>query len=343
MAEVLSQAQIDALLGSLQEKETTIEQIESKEPEKKVRKYDFSSPRKFTRERIKIINTIFDNYARIVTSQINSLYRTTCEISVIGVEEQRYFEFMNALKENDVLSLVNVTMPEHPKNPTMIMHYSMPLILNLVDRMLGGVGEPVVVSDDYTYTEIEMALYQRIVRSVIASLKDAWASYVNIEFTFNRPEANPGLFQEIGLDEAVVIVVLEVRQDEENERITICMSGNLLMNIFEVIDRRRNRAIDGDDVVEVRQEIMDNIRITDLDISAHLGNALITLEDVYRLQEGDVIDLGQMKDSLIDIYVKDQPWFKGQLGTHKKNVAVQIEQLIEDEAAASSGADMELQ
>lgn len=329
MAEVLSQEQIDALLGSLQE--TTIEQIENKEPERKVRKYDFNSPRKFTRERIKIIQSIYDNYARILTSQVNSLFRTTCEISVLGVEEQRYFEFMNALKDNDVLSLVNVSVPEHPKNPTMLLHAGMELMLNLIDRMLGGVGYVTNIPDDYAYTEIEMALYQRVIRYIIGSLKDAWASYVNIQFDFERTESNPSLFQEIGMDEPVVIILLQVNQDDHMERITVCMSGNLLMNIFEVIDRKRNNSSDGEDSMEIRNEILDNIRITDLNVSAHLGNAAITLEDVYRLHEGDVIDLGQMKDSMVDVYIENQPWFKGQLGAHKKNVAVKIEQRIGEE------------
>lgn len=333
MAEVLSQEQIDALLGSLNEKETTIDEIERKEPEKKVRKYDFNSPRKFTRERIKMVNTIYDNYARIVTSQVNSLFRSACEISVLGVEEQRYFEFINALKDNDVLTLVNVTMQEQPKNPTMIMHASMPLMLNLIDRMLGGIGYEVTVMADYVYTEIEMALYQRVMKYIIGSLKDAWASYVGIEFSYDRAENNPGLFQEIGLDEPVVIILLEVKQGSSMEQITICMSGNLLMNIFEVIDRKRNSALEGDDL-EIREEILDNIRITDLNISANLGSTMITMEDLYRLQEGDVIDLGQSKDSLVDIYVENQPWFKGRMGSHKKNVAVRIENRVGEEEDA---------
>lgn len=331
MAEVLSQAQIDALLGSLQEKDNSIEEIENGEPEKKVRKYDFTSPKKFTKDKLKIINTIFDNYARITASQINSLFRTTCEVSVLGVEEQRYYEFMNALKDNDVLSLVSVTMPDHPKNPSMIVHGSMPLMLNLIDRMLGGVGYDDNISGDYAYTEIEMALYKRVIRYIISGLKDAWSSYVDIEFEFEQVETNPSMFQEIGMDETVVIIVMDVVQEKYTEKITVCMPGNLLMNIFEVIDRKRNSTQETEDSLEIRDEILNNIRITDLDISAHLGETAITLEDVYNLHEGDVIDLGQLKDSLIDVYVEDQPWFRGQLGSHKKNVAVRIEQRIGEE------------
>lgn len=332
MAEVLSQAQIDALLGSLQGNGTTIEEIEKEEPEKKVRKYDFNSPKKFTKDKLKIVGSIFDNYARMTTSQINSLFRTTCEVNVLAVEEQRYYEFTNAMKDNDVLTLVNVSMPDHMKNPPLIMHATIPLMLNLIDRMLGGIGYDSGVPDSYTYTEIEISLYQRVIRYIIAVLKDAWASYIRMQFEFERIETNPGMFQEIGMDETVVIIVMEVVQNDHVEKITICMPGNLLMNAFEVIERRKNSAQgEEEEGTNTREEILNNIRISELDVSAHLGDTMITLEDVYNLHEGDVIDLGQAKDSLIDLFIEGQPWFKAQLGFHRKNVAVKIENRIGEE------------
>ena len=51
MAEVLSQSQIDALLNAARSGDMDLNSTE-KEPEKKYRKYDFYSPRKFTRDRI---------------------------------------------------------------------------------------------------------------------------------------------------------------------------------------------------------------------------------------------------------------------------------------------------
>ena len=53
MAEVLSQSQIDALLSSLQGGGGAPNAEEK--PEKKYPKYDFTSPRKFTKEFLKII------------------------------------------------------------------------------------------------------------------------------------------------------------------------------------------------------------------------------------------------------------------------------------------------
>ena len=59
MAEVLSQSQIDALLNAARSGEMNLDAPAQEQPEKKYRKYDFYSPRKFTKDRIKILNSIF--------------------------------------------------------------------------------------------------------------------------------------------------------------------------------------------------------------------------------------------------------------------------------------------
>lgn len=332
MAEVLSQSQIDALLNSLQGTDEPIEEIEKNENEVKYRKYDFYSPKKFTKDKLKILKSIFDNYSRIAGSQINSLFRTSSELSVVTVEEQRYYEFGNALNDNDVLSIVNVTLPNNSKNPPLLINSSMSLMLSLIDRMLGGMGNDTNVDASYTYTEIEIALYRRIVQYIIGALKDSWSSYIELNFELSRLEENPSMFQEIGVDETIVIVVIDVDMDDCSGRLNICIPGNLLMNIFEIMDKRKHSAL-GDEAnsQDVKQEIMNSIKASDMLVHAQVGDAVITLDDVYNLHEGDVINLGTPKDSDVQLYIDSQPWFNGQLGVHKRNVAVQIEDLVEKE------------
>ena len=52
MAEVLSQSQIDALLNAARSGEMNLDAPAQEQPEKKYRKYDFYSPRKFTKDQI---------------------------------------------------------------------------------------------------------------------------------------------------------------------------------------------------------------------------------------------------------------------------------------------------
>ena len=141
MADVLSQSQIDALLNSMQnadEDSGAEEPVTKSEPE--YRKYDFYSPKKYTKDKLKMLRSIYDNYARVAASQINGLFRVASEVEVVGVEEERYYEFGNALNETDVLALAHVELPDHSKNPPMVFHIAPTLMAAMIDRMLGGTG-----------------------------------------------------------------------------------------------------------------------------------------------------------------------------------------------------------
>ena len=90
MSEVLSQSQIDALLNAVRSGEKDLEEQKEQNQEKQYRKYDFSSPRKFTKDRIKMLNSIFDSYTRLINTRLNALPHTTCEGAVESGEERRY-------------------------------------------------------------------------------------------------------------------------------------------------------------------------------------------------------------------------------------------------------------
>ena len=138
MAEVLSQSQIDALLHSMQNADVEESKVTQPQPTKTYRKYDFYSPKKYTKDKLKMLKSIYDNYARIATSQINGLFRVASEVEVIGVEEQRYYEFGNALNETDVITLAKAELQDHSKNPPMVFLISPILMGSMIDRLLGG-------------------------------------------------------------------------------------------------------------------------------------------------------------------------------------------------------------
>lgn len=61
-------------------------------------------------------------------------------------------------------------------------------------------------------------------------------------------------------------------------------------------------------------------------MTGQLGTVELDLQDIYHLKIGDIIDLNKPKNSSVKLYVGRQPWFTGQMGVYKKNVAVRIEE-----------------
>ena len=189
MSEVLSQSQIDALLNSMRTGGSP-DQAEEKKPEKKYRKYDFTTPRKFTKDRIKMLHGIFENYTRVISSRLNAQLRTNCEITVESIEEQKFYEFNNALMEGDVLAIVDVTIhprteggqPTQAEDPVMI-YLSTQTALGMMDRMMGSEGDTDrEIPMGYAYTDLELQLYELLLKDIVALMGSSWENYVPVSF-----------------------------------------------------------------------------------------------------------------------------------------------------------------
>ena len=336
MADVLSQSQIDALLHSMQNADVEESKVTQPQPTKTYRKYDFYSPKKYTKDKLKMLKSIYDNYARIATSQINGLFRVASEVEVIGVEEERYYEFGNALNETDVITLAKAELQDHSKNPPMVFHISPILMGSMIDRLLGGTGTDTEVDGSYVYTDIEIALYESVIKHLIAITKDVWSTYIHMDVEFGWVEENPSMFQGISVDETVVIVMLRISLGENIEgAVNICLPGTLLFNIFDIIEKTKHLADKDNSHMQRdnREEILESIKESEMEVMAQLGVARLNLDDIYNLHVGDVIDLNKPQDSAVSVHVDGQPWFKGKLGVYNKNIAVKIEERAEEKNA----------
>ena len=322
MAEVLSQSQIDALLNAARSGELDVDKPAEKSEEKKYRKYDFYSPRKFTKDRLKMLNSIFEGYARVINSRINALLHATCEIEVDSVEEQRYYEFSNALTESDVVALAKIDLEKLQGEDPILVHMDTPVVLSMLDRMMGGEGEPdPTISSDYNLTDLELNMYEDLISDLIPILGNSWENYITIHFDYVRTEVNPTLVQLIGYEETVVIVGLNIKFPNCSGRMSLCLPGEMLTNIFTEISKSTSRRSTGEDRSE---EIFGSLRESELEIVAELARTRILLSDLYPLNVGDVVNIKRPKDTPVFLNIGGRRWFDGKMGISNKQVAVKI-------------------
>ncbi|MBR2894149.1 MAG: flagellar motor switch protein FliM [Oscillospiraceae bacterium] len=326
MSEVLSQSQIDALLNAVRNGEKDVNEQAEDQGEKKYKKYDFHSPKKFTKDRIKMLNSIFDTYTRIVNTRLNALLHTTCDVQVESIEEQRYYEFSNALTEGDVLSISNVIVEGNEDENSVLYYLAPSLGMCMMDLMLGGEGN---MDDDdtidYTYTDLELRLYESIMQSMISVMGNGWSNYLDVKFNYKRTEVNPTLVQLVGIDEVVVIVDLKLNFPNYSGRMSICLPAMMLTNVFAIIAHKN---LDRKGLAEGQpDQIFGQVRESTLEVIAHMPEASLSLSDVYHLNVGDVINLGQKQGSQIYLEIGGYNWFTGYMGTHNKNMAVKIEEV----------------
>ena len=262
---------------------------------------------------------------RSLTTRINGLVHATCEISVESVEEQRYFEFSNALSDSAVLTTAHLILKEEMEETPVLFYAAAPIMVSMMDRMTGGNGDVDSLPDDYTYTELDLKLCEVLMKDFVSMMGITWENYIQLEFEFGRVENNPTLVQLIGLEETVVLIDMKVAFSNVEGSISIVLPEAVLMEIFTQINAgsasKKSNSEDHSD------EIFDNLRESTLEIRAELARTTLRLDDVYRLNVGDVIDLNQKKDSTLNLYVGGQRWFNGLMGVSDKKLAVKIKEI----------------
>ena len=205
----------------------------------------------------------------------------------------------------------------------MLLHFTTSLMLSMMDRLMGGEGDlDPRLPDGYTFTDLELRLYESIVKDLVSVLGGSWENYIDLTFRFHRMETNPTLVQIIGLDETVVIIGISMKFSNSSGQMNICLPGSVLANIFTRI-AAANQAGRGSGE-DCSGEILDILRDSELEISAELGRTELQLRDIYFLDVGDVIDLGHPTEEPVYLYIGGKPWFSGKMGIQNNNMAVKI-------------------
>ena len=148
MAEILSQAEIDALLNAMSSGELDADQMQPKD-EKKVKNYDFSRPTKFSKEHLRTLEIIFEHYARLVSTNLPVYLRKNVQVAVVGSEAITFNEFTNSLSSPIIMGIVNFA----PLNGSIIMELGINLGYAMLDRMLGGSGVPLEKGREFSEIE----------------------------------------------------------------------------------------------------------------------------------------------------------------------------------------------
>jgi flagellar motor switch protein FliM len=327
MAEILSQSQIDELLDNLSSGDVNIQELEVNE--KKIKEYDFRSPKKITKETIKLLKGIYENYCRMITSQLTSMLRLTCDVTVEQVEESIFHEYNNALDDYVLMGLIDVKYPDNTASDSQIlMEISKPLSFVIIDRLLGGEGKEYEHMRDYT--DIELSLLNNMLKGLVKLMGSTWESTLEIETELSKLETNSRFVQSINYNDTVVIIVLNVTLNQSSGKITLCVPSTILDEIFKkanIISKVGSKKSD-QSIEEQKNAIMGSIKSSKLTITGILGKADATLYDIVNMQAGDLIVLDKNISSDVDVNIDNVKWFEGKWGTRKNKGVIKINKII---------------
>lgn len=325
MPEILSQAQIDELLNGLTSGELDYGEETQKPNERKVKDYDFRSPKKLTKEQMKTLFGIFENFSRHLASYFSGITRSFCEISVSSIEEQPYFEYNNALPDSILISVLDAK----PIEGAVLMDFSNQVTFALIERLLGGTGESLTL--DREFTDIEVSLMTGIFRKITEFMQESWSHYLHLDATLKQMETNSRLMQSMPMDETVVIIVMDATIRSVKGSISCCIPCINLEGILDQVTKDQfssKRKLDKETDSLIEQTVLTKLKESPIEVIGLFGETVLTLRDVVNLQIGDVIRLDQRVDSSVKVLVDNKVWFYGIPGIKKNKKVIKINTVL---------------
>lgn len=325
MSDILSQNEIDALLKQLSEGDLDMDQIQG-EDEKQVKNYDFSRPTKFSKEHLRTLEIIFEHYSRLISTNLPVYLRKNVQVTVASSETVTFSEFSNALSNPSVLGIVNFT----PLNGNIIIEIATNLCYAMLDRMLGGSGQPLEKSRDFS--DIELTILQKLLVMFTQLLREPWKNVLEISPVLSRLETNPQFAQVIAPSDMIAIVTLNMKIGDVEGMINICLPFFTLEDVMDKLNTKYWFSTMQENHDEHYEDYIESmIRRVDVPIKAVLGKSTISVNDFLNLQVGDCIRLDSRVDADMDVYVGNIRKFTALPGTERDSYAVQITSVIREE------------
>ena len=324
MADVLSQSEIDALLSALSTGSLEPDELQKEEEKHKVKVYDFRSPQKFSKDHIRTLELIHDNYARIISNFLTAQLRKNVKVKIETVEQITYEEFIHSIPNPTIMTMFR--MP--PLTGTILFESNPQFSFQIIDVLLGGTGERNTVSKEFS--DIDKNIMMQITSGMISNLKLAWEDILSVEPEVESLETNPAINQTLAPNEPVALVTFSVEMGKSNTFINICIP---YLSIEKVLDKlvvqywfQNEKDASGD---EVREKIKEGLNPVEIEMSAELGCTHLTIDDFLNLSRGDIIRLDNKCTSPIKIYVEDQECYYAKPGITGKNLGVAVLDIID--------------
>ncbi|WP_066193860.1 MULTISPECIES: flagellar motor switch protein FliM [Gracilibacillus] len=318
--EVLSQNEIDALLSALSSGEMDANQLKEEEKEKKVKVYDFKRALRFSKDQIRSISRMHDNFARLLSTYFSAQLRTYVHIAVASVDQIPYEEFIRSIPTKTILNVYSVA----PLDGRIIFEFNPNIAYAMLDRLLGGQGNSVNKIDNLT--EIETTIMSQLFEKALDNLQEAWMSVVEIDPILEDFEVNPQFLQLVSPNETVIVVSLDTTIGDSSGMINICIPHVVLEPIIPKLSAHywMQKDTDKERKPEEYDSIAANIKQSNVDLTVLLGETTISLEDFLFLDRQDTVVLNQTIDQELTLFVDQQAKFLVQPGKKKKKMAVQV-------------------
>ena len=344
MNQVLSQSEVDALLAAVSEGDggggassggdtgsvTTSGGVQAgngkvTQDDRVVVTYDLTSQDRIIRGRLPQLEVVYEKFMRSFRVSLSSALRKIASLTLASTDFLKFGEFINTLPMPTCMSVLRF----NTLRGSALLVIESKLAYALVDSFFGGADRPYTKIEGKDFTQIELSIVRKVVDLAIDDLEAAWESVEKIGCSFVRTEVNPQFVGIVPPTDVVIASTFDVELENANGTITIVIPYATIEPIKQKLSSGFQVESDQTDKKLWTSHLREQLLETDVEMKVSLGESSITLEDLTKLKNGDVIPLDQDASGELSLKVEGVEKYKCYSGVHHGSVAVQITRVVE--------------
>lgn len=316
--DILSQSEIDSLIGALSTGSVKTTEKEEEDTAEH-REYDFRRPSKFSKEHIRTLQLIHDNYSRMLGNFLAAYLRVPVQVQLMSVSQVTYEEFVFSLPVPTLVTIFNMG----PELGSAMLETNTSFVFPLIDLVFGGEGN--IPKDTRELTDIEITVMRQLNEKLLSNLRYVWEDIAELDPRVEGMETNPQFNQIFASTETVALLTFSIMIKGNQGLINLCFPFITLEKIMPKLTAQFWFKQTPQDLSRSQEtRLLRQLEQVEVDVSVVLGRTTVTLDDFLNFTSGDIIPLHRMEGDDLDIRVEGEYLFKAQPGAFGQNVAVQI-------------------
>lgn len=311
----LSQESIDALFSS------RAGDTPGSHHAREARTYDFRRTDRISKEQIRAIRPVHDNFARSLASNLSAYLRTYVSVNLISVEQLSFLEFVNTLASPTCIASLAMA----PFEALGVLEINPALAFPLIEILLGGGKiKPLVVTRGMS--AIEQDILDSLLALILQNLGLAWQSVATVDFTIQSHETEPAMLRILAPNEAIVVIATEIQIGDTSGLMNIGIPATVIKMLRQQFEQqgilRRNSVTDDESA-----RILGLVQHSELELEAQIRGSQVSFADLLSLQEGDILLLDRPLDEPVELSVNGTTKYLGRLMVTHRRSAVAIESI----------------
>jgi len=323
VADLLSQDEIDALLHGVDDGD-----VETDEPEEvsaDARAYDFNSQERIVRGRMPTLEMVNERFSRYFRISLFNFLRRSAEISISGIQIQKFSEYVQGLFVPTNLNIVRFA----PLRGRALIVMEPRLVFTAVDNFFGGAGQFYNKVEGREFTPTEMRIIRLIIDLIFKDLKEAWKPVLEINFEYTESEVNPAFANIVSPAEIVVVSTFHIELEGGGGDISIAMPYSMIEPIRDLLDAGMSSDQGESDNNRWQIALRNEVMRSKINMSSLLVEKQMKLSDILNFKKGDVIPVDIPEEVMLR--AESIPIYTGKVGLSDGNYAIKINEKIASE------------